>query len=122
MTIPTPCLRCKDRPHCSNWAVAGSPRCSQCTTIHNRRKERDGTRKAQKAAKAPAYRHVDYRQMKALVRDTWIKCSLPTCNKRADTVDHIVSIVKGGAHTADNLQPMCAHCNYSLGAKDKKKT
>ena len=33
------------------------------------------------------------------------------------TMDHVVPLSKGGAHTADNIVPVCLACNMSKGAK-----
>lgn len=33
------------------------------------------------------------------------------------TLDHVVSIARGGPHTEDNLVVACASCNSSKGAK-----
>jgi 5-methylcytosine-specific restriction endonuclease McrA len=39
------------------------------------------------------------------------------CGKPEVTMDHVVPISKGGAHSIDNLQPLCGSCNSSKGAR-----
>ena len=36
-------------------------------------------------------------------------------------IDHILPLIKGGTHTYDNLQVLCADCNSSFGGKIKTK-
>ncbi|MFE4367961.1 MULTISPECIES: HNH endonuclease [unclassified Streptomyces] len=36
---------------------------------------------------------------------------------RAEHLDHVVPLSKGGTDTADNMVPACAKCNLSKGAK-----
>jgi 5-methylcytosine-specific restriction endonuclease McrA len=42
------------------------------------------------------------------------------CRKRVAQyhVDHIVPLLRGGAHEKRNLQILCAHCNLTKHAKD----
>ena len=40
--------------------------------------------------------------------------------KKKLTVDHVVPLSKGGAHTASNVVPACSTCNASKGARLKK--
>jgi 5-methylcytosine-specific restriction endonuclease McrA len=58
-----------------------------------------------------------WRKLRAIVfaRDGHV-CQL--CGGYATTIDHVVPIVEGGArHDPANLRPLCAHCNYSRGAR-----
>lgn len=45
------------------------------------------------------------------------RCRLrgPGCTGRADTVDHIVPVSRGGSDRMENLRAACGHCNYSRG-------
>lgn len=40
-----------------------------------------------------------------------------SCGIDEITVDHVVPLVRGGANTIDNLQPLCKKCNFSKGSK-----
>ncbi|MGG7572565.1 HNH endonuclease [Streptomyces sirii] len=40
------------------------------------------------------------------------------CGAPWEHVDHIVPLARGGAHSIDNLQPLCAACNLSKSARD----
>lgn len=42
-------------------------------------------------------------------------CTVPGCNKRADTLDHRVAWNKGGKTSVENLHPMCQSHNSSKG-------
>lgn len=45
------------------------------------------------------------------------------CGKRADSVDHITPISKGGAtHAEDNLVAACRSCNFSKGNRPEPKS
>lgn len=39
------------------------------------------------------------------------------CGKPAVSQDHIVPMIRGGTHSADNVVPACISCNSSKGAK-----
>lgn len=45
----------------------------------------------------------------------------PSCGKKEGeiklTIDHAVPLIAGGTHNIDNLQPLCAHCNFSKREK-----
>ena len=76
-----------------------------------------------------AYRHPHYKQAKAQVRKAKlgmaprIPCALRLegCLHEADTIDHKRPLARGGAWTADNLQPACTPCNKRKGSGRKKK-
>jgi 5-methylcytosine-specific restriction endonuclease McrA len=54
-------------------------------------------------------------RIQILDRDGW-QCV--SCNKPAQTVDHIIPRVKGGdMWSPDNLQSMCKSCNSSKGGR-----
>jgi 5-methylcytosine-specific restriction endonuclease McrA len=37
------------------------------------------------------------------------------CGEKGGTVDHVIPLARGGAHTAENLVPACQRCNDSKG-------
>ena len=39
------------------------------------------------------------------------------CHAPYEHMDHIIPLSKGGKHTLSNVQPLCAKCNLSKGAK-----
>ena len=45
-------------------------------------------------------------------------CVVPGCIRLSNTVDHVVPISKGGAHSFFNMQPMCKPCNSSKGNRN----
>jgi len=72
---------------------------------------------------------VKVRIPKALREAVWIKhmgkrfehkCLTPWCSNRINTFDfhvsHGIPESKGGETTVDNLYPVCARCNLSMGS------
>ena len=62
-------------------------------------------------------------RLKVFERDGWI-CQIcgkdvdkyaKVPNKRTPTIDHIISLIKGGSHTYDNVQLACYVCNCRKG-------
>ena len=49
---------------------------------------------------------------------TWVceRC-YNKCGKPANTIDHVIPIARGGAHSIDNVVPACGFCNCSKGNK-----
>ena len=48
------------------------------------------------------------------------KCAAPWCDEKLSDgyhLDHIMPLAKGGTHEPNNVQLLCAHCNYSKNAK-----
>lgn len=39
------------------------------------------------------------------------------CDNAAETIDHVVPIVRGGSHGIGNLVPACNHCNFSKAGR-----
>ena len=37
----------------------------------------------------------------------------PYCGKESSHIDHIIPLAKGGEHSFENLQSICAICNYA---------
>jgi 5-methylcytosine-specific restriction endonuclease McrA len=111
-----PCLGSRRRPHCIYFAPRGESRCFECRRDNARDKEADATRRAKKAAKAPAYKHPDYTSMKRhLERFPGIchLCGLPG----ATSPDHVVPLSRGGAWDRTNLRPSHKSCNFAKGAR-----
>jgi 5-methylcytosine-specific restriction endonuclease McrA len=48
-----------------------------------------------------------------------VKMPTGTWSKQMATLDHIIPLSRGGAHTMDNVQLACAQCNSTKGAKRK---
>jgi 5-methylcytosine-specific restriction endonuclease McrA len=54
---------------------------------------------------------------RVLFRDGYA-CQLgyPGCTGRAEHVDHIVPVIRGGSDDPENLRASCAACNLARGA------
>lgn len=76
--------------------------------------------KVEKLAKGPRFARGELRQQvldKGRQADGSVKCAY--CDKPTATQsDHVVAHSKGGATTIENLEPSCASCNASKGAKE----
>lgn len=61
-----------------------------------------------------------YRKNRRIVLEGSPLCAI--CRKRrATTADHIVPVSWGGDHSLENLRPACGPCNFSRGAKGKRR-
>lgn len=45
-------------------------------------------------------------------------CTVPNCNRQAQTLDHRVAWTKGGRTSVENLFPMCTKHNQEKGDQD----
>lgn len=57
-----------------------------------------------------------------LARDPLCRLGLPGCTGRSTTVDHVISIARGGSNDLDNLVGACAHCNQLRGGAEGRAT
>ena len=46
------------------------------------------------------------------------KCIYCSVDCQVPTMDHVIPLAKGGAHSIDNVVPSCPHCNFSKGKTD----
>lgn len=58
--------------------------------------------------------HEEYSRTAILMRWRWRCCY---CDERAEHLDHVHPLSKGGADAPRNIVPACASCNLSKGAK-----
>lgn len=65
-------------------------------------------------AKAYGAEHAPYSRTEVFRRWNYACCY---CNARAEHLDHVVPLSKGGADAEHNMVPACAACNLSKGAK-----
>lgn len=56
---------------------------------------------------------------RAKLRAKWIRQQKPCvyCGARADTIDHVMPLVRGGTNYEGNLAPCCRRCNSSKSGK-----
>ena len=47
---------------------------------------------------------------------------LPRCTGRSTTVDHVISVARGGGNDLDNLVGACARCNQIRGGAEGRAT
>lgn len=97
-----------------------------------RKKRRDYRRSEAGKASITSYNHRRRARLRSvqadLSREEWSaileaangRCAY--CGHPAEklTLDHIVAIANGGAHTKTNVVAACEFCNYSKGAKDAR--
>jgi 5-methylcytosine-specific restriction endonuclease McrA len=70
------------------------------------------------------YRDSTYQRNRKIVlgRDPLCRLRLPGCTGKSTTVDHVISVAKGGGNDLDNLVGACAHCNQLRGGADGRAT
>jgi 5-methylcytosine-specific restriction endonuclease McrA len=70
------------------------------------------------------YRSAEYQRNRAIVlaRDPLCRLRLPGCTGRSTTVDHVISVARGGGNSVDNLVGACAHCNQTRGGAEGRAT
>jgi len=66
-------------------------------------------------ARQAAYADLTYRRLRAEILASKPPCSYPGCPRTADTIDHVLSVARGGGSTRENLRPMCRRHNEALG-------
>ena len=54
------------------------------------------------------------KRLRAGIFDAWGSCCA-YCGRGADTLDHVLPVVKGGLTVRTNLIPACRCCNYAKG-------
>jgi 5-methylcytosine-specific restriction endonuclease McrA len=73
-------------------------------------------RKARKLGNGGTFTAMQWRLLKARYNYTCLRCG-----KREPEIklspDHVVPLSRGGANSIDNIQPLCAACNYRKHAK-----
>ena len=79
-----------------------------CNANHHRRRARE--REAPSTATAEQAKAI-----KAVYRG---KCAYCGCRPVKLTIDHVISLAKGGTHTPENLVPACGSCNSKKGDRD----
>lgn len=67
-----------------------------------------------KRAESYGVEHVPYSRTAVLARWRYL-CAY--CDSRAEHLDHVEPLSKGGADVESNIVPACAACNLSKGAK-----
>jgi 5-methylcytosine-specific restriction endonuclease McrA len=106
--------------------VAHEPKCP-CQPCRNRRRKgyiKDYYRKLppdkrhtlsqKRRATAYGVEHAEYSRA-AIMRRWGYRCAY--CDARAEHLDHVHPLSKGGADAEHNMLPACAKCNLSKGAK-----
>jgi 5-methylcytosine-specific restriction endonuclease McrA len=76
----------------------------------------DAKRRAAKCANTPIEDMLTSTEWLAILAQADGHCAY--CGKEARlTLDHVISLSKGGKHSRDNVVPACGHCNSSKGNK-----
>jgi hypothetical protein len=109
-TSKTPCVECA----CPSWGE----RCRRCRDLAQRiRSDNDHrVQRWQREHSAPGLSEKARRQL----RIQWMKQGRPCayCSvASAETVDHVVPLVRGGTNHEGNLVPCCKRCNSSKAAR-----
>lgn len=101
-------------PHCGSYERRPRGNCAEChrqaaKRYRERRKVAEGSHtEAEWLAKAATYE-----RCAGGCGRLWDQVERPNGQRRAFTKGHIIALNKGGTDALDNLQPECAHCNYS---------
>ncbi|MEU8792185.1 HNH endonuclease [Streptomyces sp. NPDC048643] len=77
-------------------------------------KDKRHTLSQKRRATAYGVAHEEYSRTE-IMRRWGYRCAY--CNARAEHLDHVHPLSKGGADAAHNMLPACAPCNLSKGAK-----
>lgn len=115
--------RCKE---CSKevaraWREAHPERAKECMqrwiaqNPERKRQARSRRKQAQKAA-GPAFTKQEWRALCVSYNGCCLSCGKQEPDIKL-TPDHIVPVMKGGANTIDNIQPLCMDCNLKKGSK-----
>jgi 5-methylcytosine-specific restriction endonuclease McrA len=95
---------------CGHPFVPRHPRVWRCPEHEPGRDERGPTTRAQRDGTG------DYERNRAIVLAGAPRCSYG-CGQPATTVDHVVSVARGGTNALSNLVPCCGPCNSRKGAR-----
>jgi 5-methylcytosine-specific restriction endonuclease McrA len=74
-------------------------------------------RRARKRGAVGTYTPADVQNIRKLQRDRCALCSVKLHG--AGHVDHIIALSRGGSNSKENLQLLCAPCNYAKGPRDQ---
>lgn len=109
----------KSRDKSRNWVLANLDKVKE--TLRKYRKSHPEKRTEQfqnyRARKKFNGGRVTAKEWKQILEKYDHKC---LCCKRKNvklTMDHVVPLILGGAHTAENIQPLCHSCNSRKGTK-----
>jgi 5-methylcytosine-specific restriction endonuclease McrA len=78
----------------------------------------------QPPARLAVYRDPTYLRNRQIVlaRDPLCRLRLSGCTGRSTTVDHVISVARGGGNGLANLVGACAHCNQLRGGTEGRAT
>jgi 5-methylcytosine-specific restriction endonuclease McrA len=94
----------------ARWALSSS---GEDLKILRRRTSPWKARKLREEAAGPGWSR---EQWGALLAEYGNRCLL--CGSEEKVVpDHVIPLVRGGAHRLDNIQPLCWKCNFRKGTK-----
>lgn len=101
----TPCLDC-DTP-------SYGKRCRPCQALHQTIRAKDDSRLLRKhrESAAPGISWTARKHLLAKWKQQGKRCAY--CDRLADTIDHVVPLVRGGTNYEGNLVPCCKSCNSS---------
>ena len=73
-------------------------------------RERDRARRARKLGNGGTFTHQEWEAIKQRYNYICLRCGRREPDIKL-TVDHIMPLIKGGRHSAENIQPLCKSCN-----------